>query len=167
MTEDKGWRLDILRDVMRGETFALRAFKTPPDKPELDHEHCEACFQKIMDLDREGIDRRGYVTADGRSWICEACFADFSERFEWRVDESRSSWRDPRESGARTGSRARKPDRRGAFFSLCLTLLRSRTSVPWVGGGLGWIRCAGGMPRRLDSAFERPRTPGPYARALR
>lgn len=90
MTEERDWRLDILGDrVVAGEImgleFTLRAFETPPDKPRYDHDHCEACFQKIMNHDGENIDKQGYVTRCGGTWICETCFADFRERFEWRV----------------------------------------------------------------------------------
>jgi hypothetical protein len=36
----------------------------------------------------------GYVTEDGRHWICKECFNDFREQFEWKVEEEQ-----PHESG--------------------------------------------------------------------
>ena len=27
----------------------------------------------------------GYATEDSRIWICDQCFADFHERFSWKI----------------------------------------------------------------------------------
>ena len=44
------------------------------------HEHCELCYEKAM-TDISGI---FYCTEDMKHWICEECFNDFKERFDWQ-----------------------------------------------------------------------------------
>ena len=43
------------------------------------HEHCAFCFEKAL-TDNECI---FYCTEDMKSWICEECFLDFKEEFNW------------------------------------------------------------------------------------
>lgn len=38
-----------------------------------------------MAADGPEILREGYSTPDGYHWICETCFRDFVELFEWKV----------------------------------------------------------------------------------
>ena len=44
------------------------------------HDHCEFCFEKAM-TDKVGI---FYCTEDLTYWICEKCFQDFREKFNWQ-----------------------------------------------------------------------------------
>jgi len=47
-----------------------------------DHDHCEFCGKKLSkptDI--------GYCTTDQYYWICEACFNDFKDMFQWKVVE--------------------------------------------------------------------------------
>ena len=48
-----------------------------------DHKHCEFCWDKFG----EGKNslKSGYCTIDGYRWICDECFRDFHERFEWQL----------------------------------------------------------------------------------
>lgn len=39
-----------------------------------------------MDDDLPEVLRAGYTTLDSYYWICDGCFEDFRERFEWRVE---------------------------------------------------------------------------------
>lgn len=39
----------------------------------------------------EGIRRSGYCTLDRYRWICQACFQDFQEQFEWRLANDQTS----------------------------------------------------------------------------
>lgn len=43
------------------------------------HEHCEFCWYKAL----TDIDCTFYCTEDMRYWICEECFRDFKEKFNW------------------------------------------------------------------------------------
>ena len=48
-----------------------------------DHEHCEFCWGKFGVED--GLLHSGYCTSDKYRWICEQCFQDFHEQFEWQI----------------------------------------------------------------------------------
>ena len=43
------------------------------------HEHCEFCWEKAL-TDKE---YSFYCTEDMRYWVCEECFNDFKEKFNW------------------------------------------------------------------------------------
>ena len=47
--------------------------------------HCEFCWHKFMEKS-EGIEdcsSYGYCSSDGKYWVCEECFHDFKEFFNW------------------------------------------------------------------------------------
>ncbi|MCH5279178.1 MAG: hypothetical protein J1E60_05240 [Christensenellaceae bacterium] len=48
-----------------------------------DHDHCEFCMEKFGSGENDL--HAGYCTMDCYYWICEDCFKDFAERFEWHV----------------------------------------------------------------------------------
>ena len=48
-----------------------------------DHEHCVFCWIKIPD-EVDG----GYCTIDENYWICDRCFNDFKEIFQWKVQDN-------------------------------------------------------------------------------
>jgi hypothetical protein len=73
---------------------------------EFEHEHCEFCWATFADAEfspeyREYVEANdrvfgeGYATPNPSSpsspwgrdyfWVCDKCFADFRERFDWRV----------------------------------------------------------------------------------
>lgn len=43
------------------------------------HDHCDLCWEKAM----TDINCTFYVTDDFKHWICEECFNDFKDRFNW------------------------------------------------------------------------------------
>jgi len=47
------------------------------------HDHCEFCFAKFSS-DSEDL-HEGYCTLDKYRWICEDCYNDFKEMFQWKV----------------------------------------------------------------------------------
>jgi len=51
-----------------------------------DHEHCEFCMEKFGE--NEGTLRSGYCTLDNYRWICEKCFHDFKDLFEWQINDN-------------------------------------------------------------------------------
>ena len=51
----------------------------------IQHKHCEFCFDKFS-LVPEDL-KNGYCTLDEHWWICEDCFQDFKDIFQWRVVE--------------------------------------------------------------------------------
>ncbi len=46
-----------------------------------DHEHCEFCWCKFLD------GTKGYSTLDKNHWICEKCYYDFRDEFQWKIIE--------------------------------------------------------------------------------
>src|SRR5690554_1008124 len=50
-----------------------------------EHDHCEFCGSKFSL--KEGDLKKGYSTEDGYRWICNDCFNDFKEEFNWKVKE--------------------------------------------------------------------------------
>jgi hypothetical protein len=55
-----------------------------------DHDHCEFCGAKFMVEDYPDVLHEGYSTENQYYWICEKCFEDLKEKFQWEVAESRS-----------------------------------------------------------------------------
>jgi len=47
---------------------------------EWEHDHCEFCFETFSNNDQIG-----YCTEDKYYWICEKCFGDFKDMFNWSV----------------------------------------------------------------------------------
>ena len=51
-----------------------------------DHRHCELCWNRIsVEVDDANF---GYYDCDSGSWICETCFGDFKELFNWKSDSN-------------------------------------------------------------------------------
>jgi hypothetical protein len=85
MVEESDWRLAGQEKYLFGKTLFRRPWSSPPSNPAWDHDHCAFCWRKF--LAASGLDecREGYTTADGYYWVCDECFQDFRERFQWRV----------------------------------------------------------------------------------
>ena len=45
------------------------------------HEHCFFCLKKFM----TDMDIKGYCTTDYKYWICEECFNDFKDMFNFSI----------------------------------------------------------------------------------
>jgi hypothetical protein len=78
-------RLQGQEKYLRGVTLVHRRYRRYPKDPNWDHDHCEFCWAKFMIEDSPGVLHQGYATEDDCRWICEQCFADFADMFEWRV----------------------------------------------------------------------------------
>lgn len=48
-----------------------------------DHDHCEFCMAKFGKA--TGDLKAGYSTIDCKIWICNECYEDFKEKFNWTV----------------------------------------------------------------------------------
>lgn len=55
-----------------------------PYRQDWDHDHCEFCGSKFS-LDKHDL-HHGYATTDCYHWICEQCFEDFSDEYQWKVE---------------------------------------------------------------------------------
>lgn len=77
------WRLQGQEKYLQGATLQRTAYKKWSET--WDHDHCEFCWAKFSE--RENDLHEGYCTLDQRHWICDECFQDFKEKFEWHLEE--------------------------------------------------------------------------------
>ena len=83
MDETDDWRLTGQEQYLSG--VALEWADWHPPRPGWDHDHCEFCHAKFAGPDLPDTLHAGFTTADRYRWVCQGCFADFRERFGWRV----------------------------------------------------------------------------------
>lgn len=81
MIAQDDWRLNGQEVSLQGVTLVYQPWK--PANPQNDHDHCAFCWEKFADYD--GCLHAGYSTENRDEWICEACFNDFKDRFQWRL----------------------------------------------------------------------------------
>ena len=66
----------------------FRYSRYTPLSKQWDHEHCEFCWDKFaVDSERKCL-ASGYVTLDGKHWVCESCFIDFRVALGFSVEEN-------------------------------------------------------------------------------
>lgn len=78
VNSNNDWRIRGQEASLRGKTFIKREFQPWPDS--WDHEHCGFCFEKFAKL--LGV-QYGYAALDSYDWVCEACYSDFKEMFDF------------------------------------------------------------------------------------
>lgn len=76
------WRRQGQEKFMKAQTLRWQQYIAY--RPSWDHDHCEFCGTKLSN--GEGDLHEGYVTQDRYHWVCEKCFKDFREEFDWRVE---------------------------------------------------------------------------------
>jgi hypothetical protein len=87
MSDEQDWRLTCQANYLQGVAIRRAVYKRPSEA--WDHDHCEFCWAKFSEHDYqdEPTLHVGYVANEGLHWICDRCFRDFRERFQWRVLE--------------------------------------------------------------------------------
>jgi len=78
MVDKNDWRLMGQERFLMEKQLLHKRWSRP--EPRWDHDHCEFCGDKIDYL--TGL---AYCTTDQYHWICEECFNDFKEMFQWKV----------------------------------------------------------------------------------
>ena len=53
-----------------------------------DHEHCVFCWEKVLKTETNA---KFYATPNLKHWICETCFNDFKNDFNWSVGENKNN----------------------------------------------------------------------------
>ena len=81
--DDNDWRLGGQDQYLKGVTLLKRTYSRYREG--WDHDHCAFCWAKFMDGSGLGVEHAGYTTLDEKHWVCRTCFADFRERFAWKV----------------------------------------------------------------------------------
>jgi hypothetical protein len=79
------WRRSGQEAYLQGAVFTFRVYVAP--RPGWDHDHCEFCMAKFSPDDLTS----GWATpyegeTDNFRWVCQSCFEDFREEFEFRVE---------------------------------------------------------------------------------
>ncbi len=87
MLKESDWRLQGQEKYLKGVALTHREYRRYEKNPGWDHDHCEFCWDKFMVEDIPGVLHQGYATRDEYRWICERCFSDFKDMFEWTVEE--------------------------------------------------------------------------------
>jgi len=82
MKESNDWRLLNQERFLKGVSLKHMIWK--PYRVGWDHDHCSFCFEKFSQYD--GDLHEGYCTLDEYHWICEECFEDFKDMFEWKIE---------------------------------------------------------------------------------
>lgn len=78
------WRLQGQEAYLKGATFQWRTYVRYSETWR--HDHCEFCGAEFAEPGTtSGALTEGYSTPDNYRWVCAQCFADFKERFCWRV----------------------------------------------------------------------------------
>ena len=83
MREENDWRLTNQLDYLRGVALFWKRYHPP--REDWDHDHCEFCFAKFMDVDDPEVLREGYADEGEQRWICARCYEDFKDLFDWQV----------------------------------------------------------------------------------
>lgn len=84
MVSKDDWRRQGQEEYLMGAKLChVRAYHPP--SPDWDHEHCAFCWEKIGEY--EGCEHSGYCTVDTGHWLCEECFRDFADEFQFTVRE--------------------------------------------------------------------------------
>lgn len=86
MSNVQDWRLETTANLnLEGRSIEWVRWTAP--KESWDHDHCVFCWQKFMEADIPDVQHYGWHTEDGQYWICQQCFVDFKDRFNWKVIE--------------------------------------------------------------------------------
>ena len=83
MLDKKDWRLIDQEDYLMDARLVKSEYKAIGDNS--DHEHCAFCWDKFSES-KDDLSV-GYHTKDGRHWICEDCFNDFKEAFNFSFED--------------------------------------------------------------------------------
>jgi len=78
------WRLQGQERYLKGASLSRQKYRKYRDGWE--HDHCEFCGDTFSECSEDL--NIGYTTADRYHWVCENCFLDFKDSFQWTVVEA-------------------------------------------------------------------------------
>jgi hypothetical protein len=79
MIDKNDWRLTNQENYLKNKELYHRNYKKTGS---FDHDHCSFCFTNF-----KSNEQVGYCTTNYYHWICEECYKDFKNSFNWRVIE--------------------------------------------------------------------------------
>lgn len=76
------WRLTNQMNYL----FQKKLYKKPYEPPRIDweHDHCEFCGSRV-----DSSLPFAYTTEDNYHWICQECYEDFKDMFQWTSVENK------------------------------------------------------------------------------
>lgn len=74
-------RMTVYQPFMMNVRLKRGEFAATADN---DHEHCVMCGAKFSEKTEEM--HCGYVTVDGRHWVCEECLCEYRAAYDWTVE---------------------------------------------------------------------------------
>jgi len=83
MVDKNDWRLQGQEEMLRNAKFRIETYVAP--KITWDHDHCTFCWVTFSEY--EGDLHKGYRETKDSHWVCEECFRDFKEMFNFTVVE--------------------------------------------------------------------------------
>ena len=86
MLEQNDWRLTNQEDYLMNAQLYKRPYVQPTFT--WDHDHCSFCWEKFMEGNCDDTLHEGYCTKNEKRWICEQCFQDFKEMFQFSLVEA-------------------------------------------------------------------------------
>ena len=78
MMNKNDWRLTNQINYLFQKTLIKKHYQ--PFRKGWEHDHCEFCGTRI-----DSSLTFAYATEDDYHWICEECYQDFKEMFQWKV----------------------------------------------------------------------------------
>ncbi len=78
------WRLQGQERYLKGVSLSRQDYRRYRD--DWEHDHCEFCGDKFSERPEDL--NAGYATVDCYHWVCENCFCDFKDMFQWTIVES-------------------------------------------------------------------------------
>lgn len=76
------WRIQGQERFLYGVSLLRKQYQNYSDHWQ--HDHCEFCGEKFSEQPNNL--NVGYVTMNNYHWICENCFKDFNQLFQWKYD---------------------------------------------------------------------------------
>ena len=72
------WRLTNQKNYLYKKKLVMKSYDQTSET--WDHDHCVFCWVRIDDKTPAA-----YTDGEGCHWICEKCYNDFKEMFEWEI----------------------------------------------------------------------------------
>ena len=88
MREEDDWRLQSQEKYLKGVAIWWKKYTRYSER--WDHDHCSFCWAEFSE-DEAGALREGYTSEGDYHWICEQCFEDFKDLFDWELMRTKES----------------------------------------------------------------------------
>jgi hypothetical protein len=81
------WRIMGQPGYLFQKRLYKRSFIPNFDDKHPDHAHCEFCNDYFCANDKQYL-HEGYYEPINHCWICETCYNDFKELFQWIIEDT-------------------------------------------------------------------------------